>query len=79
MFNPRYNWVGEGNPLGIVQEVLIWLYEQMVNSLLRIRPKKYETQTSLGFWDTNGSPNLGQTTTLIDNQWNKKEKRELVE
>ena len=28
----------------------------------KIRPEQWDVQTSLGFWDTNGSPNLGQTT-----------------
>ena len=31
-----------------------------------------ETQTFLGFWDTNGSPNLGQTTKPFDIQQRKK-------
>ena len=38
----------------------------MVCVQLRIRPRKRNVQNSLGFWDTNGSPNLGQTTILSD-------------
>ena len=39
----------KGNPLGIVQVVQIWPYEQMVYA---------QTEIRLGFWDANGSPNL---------------------
>ena len=31
-----------------------------------------ETQTPLGFWDTNGSPNLGQTTRPCNNKQQKR-------
>ena len=34
-------------------------------------------QNSLGFWDTNGSPNLGQMTRSSDSQ--QKKKREPAE
>ena len=53
---------GEGDPLGNVQEIEIWPYEQTVYVQPRISPTKWDAQTSLGFWDTNGSSNLGQTT-----------------
>ena len=35
--------------------------------------RENEMQTSLGFWDTNGSPNLGQMTRPADNQQKKRE------
>ena len=34
----------------------------MVDAQPRRHPRKWDTQTSLEFWDTNGSTNLGQTT-----------------
>ena len=34
----------------------------MVYAKPRIRPGKWDAQTSVGFWNTNVSPNLGQTT-----------------
>ena len=50
-------------------EVSIWPYEQMVHAQ---RPGKLEAQTSLGFWDTNASLNLGQTTRPRDSQQKKR-------
>ena len=70
-------WLGgQGDPLGIVQEIYIWPYEQVVYAQPRIRPGKRDAQSSLGFWDTNESPNLGQTTRPWNNQQHKKIKRE---
>ena len=34
----------------------------------RTFPRKWDAQNSLGFWDTNGSPNLSQTTRFTDSQ-----------
>ena len=50
----------------------------MVNVQPRIHPRKWDTQTSLGFWGTNGSPNLGQTTRPCDSQ-QQQQKREPAE
>ena len=58
---------GEGDPLGIVQEVELWLYERMVYVQTRICPRKWDAQNSLGFWYTNGSLNLDQKTRPCDN------------
>ena len=63
---------GEGDPLGIVQEVWIWPYKQIVFAQPRICSGKWDAQTSLGFWDTNRSLNLGQTTWPGDNQQKKR-------
>ena len=60
------------DPLGIVQEVEVWPYEQMVYAQPRICHGEWDTQTPLGFWDTNGSPNLGQTTRLYNNERKKR-------
>ena len=37
----------------------------MVYAQPRIRPWKWDAQNSLGFWDKNGSSNLGQTINLV--------------
>ena len=44
----------------------------MVYAQPRICPRKWEIQNSLGFWDTNESSNLGQTTRLSDSQQKKR-------
>ena len=54
--------------MGTVQENEIWPYKQVVYTQLRICHKEWDAQTSLGFWDANGSPNFGQTTTPSDSQ-----------
>ena len=45
----------------------------MVYAQHRIHPGKWNAQYSQGFWDTNGSSNLGQTTISSDSQQKKKE------
>ena len=37
-----------------------------------ISPGQWDTQTAMGFWDTNGSLNLGQTTKPYNNQLKKR-------
>ena len=72
-YKTRHDLVGEGDPLGTVQEIEIWPYEYVVHAQPRIRPGEWDEQISLGFWDTNGSSNLGQTTIPRDCQhtWDK--------
>ena len=41
----------------------------------RIYPRKWGTQNSLGFWDTNGSLNLGQTIRSCESQQQQKKKK----
>ena len=48
----------------------------MVYSLPRIRPRKWDAENSVGFWDTNGSSNLGQATRPRDSQQQKREPAE---
>ena len=62
-------WVRD--PLGIVQEIWIWTYEQGVHAQPRIRPRESNAQSSLGIWDKNGSTNLDQGTKPIDSQYKK--------
>ena len=40
----------------------------MVYAQLRICPAEWDAETPLGFWDPNGSPNLGQKTRPYNNQ-----------
>ena len=47
----------------------------MKNSNTPDGPSEGDTKTSLGFWDTNGPPNLGQTTS----QQQQKKTRRIIE
>ena len=58
----------QDDPLVTVQEIEICPYEQMVYTQPSISPGEWDVQTLLGFWDTNGSPNLGQMTTTYNDQ-----------
>ena len=64
---------------------LTWNLAKSLNLTIRtnaqssIRPGKWKAQTSLGFCDTNGSPNLGQTTRPSDSQQQKKRTCRIVE
>ena len=49
---------GEGNPQRIEQKIEIWPYQHVGYAQPRISPGEWDAQTSLGFWDTNRSPNL---------------------
>ena len=59
---------GQSYPLGIVQEIKICPYEQMVYALPNICSGEFDVQTPLVLWHINGSPNLGQTTRPYNNQ-----------
>ena len=50
---------GLGDPLGIVQEISIWQYKQIVDLEPVIYPGEYEGQSSRGFCHSIGSPNFG--------------------
>ena len=39
----------EGDPLGIVKEIEIWTYKQMIYAQARICPRKWEEQACVGF------------------------------
>ena len=51
----------------------------MVYAKSRIRRGEWDAQRSLGFWDTNGSPNLDQTTRPNNNNQQKKETCRIVD
>ena len=59
---------GQGDPLEIVQEIKIRSNKWLVYAQLRICCKKWDAQTPMGFWDTNGSPNLGPMTRPYNTQ-----------
>ena len=59
---------GEGHPLGIVQEV--WIRTNSICTTQNPSEKMRGTKF-LGFWDTNGSLNLGQMTRPSDSQQKK--------
>ena len=51
----------------------------MVCAQPKIRPEKWDAPTSLGFWVTNRSSNLGQTTRPSDSQQKRKKICRIVE
>ena len=44
----------------------------MVYAQIRISPRKWDAQNSLGFWDTNGLSNLSQTTRPSESKQKKR-------
>ena len=64
--------------MGIVQEIKLWPCELMVYAQARIRPGEWDKQTPQGFWDTNGLPNLGQTTRPCKNQQQQQKKKKRI-
>ncbi len=52
-------------------------YEQIVYSQPSSCPGEWHTQTSMGLWHTNGSPNLGQKTRPYSNQKQQQKKENL--
>ena len=51
----------------------------MVSAQPSIYPGEWDTQTPMGFWHTNGSPNLDQTTKSNNNQQQKKRTCKIVD
>ena len=47
----------------------------MVDAQPGICPGEWDTQTTLGFWDTNASPNHSEMTRRYDNQQQQKKKK----
>ena len=62
----------EGDLLEIVQEIWIWLYEQLVYAQHKIRPGEWDAQSSLRFWDTSRSRYLDLTTRPSECQQKKR-------
>ena len=54
---------------------IIIICQQMVYAQPRTCPRKWFTQTPVGLWYTNGSPNLGPKTRSYNIQQQKKKKR----
>ena len=55
-----------------MQEIEIWPYEHMAYAQPISGPGKWDEQTPLGFWHTNGSPYLGQTARAYNDQQKKR-------
>ena len=51
--------------------------QKIVYAQPRVYPGEWDAQTPLGFWDTNGSLNLGQMTKFSNNHQEKIELAEL--
>ena len=58
----------EGSPQRVVQRFEILPHEKVLYAQSGILPREWDAHTSLGFWNTNGSPNHGQTNRLTDSQ-----------
>ena len=61
-----------------MQEVWIWRYKQMVYAQPRICPRKWDAQNYLGFWHSNGTFNLSQTTRPRNSQQQQKQKQQNI-
>ena len=59
--------------LGIVQNVEIWPYEQMVYAQTRTHHRKWDAQNSLGFWVTKGLSDFAKWPDLVTVKRKKKE------
>ena len=71
---------GEGDPLGIVQEIEMLPYEQVVYSPAGIRPGKWDAEISLGLSDTSRIRNLSRRLDrVIVKKRNEKKKKEPAE
>ena len=67
---------GEGDPLGILQEIELWPCEQVVYAQPRIHPVEWDVWNSRGFWDSNRSLDTGQTIRPSNSQKKKERKKE---
>ena len=53
---------------------MIWPCQQMVYAQLNNCPRKWHSQTPVGLWYSNGSPNLGQKTRPYNDQQQQQKK-----
>ena len=58
-YKTRHDRVEKVIHWGLCKKIEVWPYKQMVYAKPNIYPGEWDAQTPLGFWDTNGSPNLG--------------------
>ena len=65
-YKTRHNWVGKVIYRELYQKFKFNHTNKWYMNNPRIRPSKWNAQNSLGFWDTNGSSNYGQTTRPCD-------------
>ena len=64
----RQDWVGKVINWEICKK---FKFEQMIYAQPSICPGEWDAPTPMGFWDTNGSLNLSETTRPYDNQQKK--------
>ena len=65
---------GQVDPLGIVQEISVWPYEQIVYAQLNISPGEWHTYAPLEFWHTNGTCKIEsfavqESKSKIERKW----------
>ena len=78
-YKTRHEWAGIVIHYELCKKDSIWPYEHVVFAQPRICSRERGAQTSLGFWNTNGSFNLGQTTRPTDSQQQKKRTSRIVD
>ena len=71
-YKTRHDWVGRWS----TEKCARSLNEQVVYVQPRIYPRKWDAQSTLGIWDTNGSSNPSQMITPGDSQQQQKKKKE---
>ena len=59
---------GQGDLLGIVQEIEVWPRKQLVYAQPVTYPGEWNTKNPMEFWYTNGLQNLSQTTRFCNNK-----------
>ena len=67
----RHDWVVKMIHWELCKKFKFDHTKKIVYAQPRICPEEWNAQTPLGFWDTNGSSNLGQTTRPSNNQQEK--------
>ena len=68
-YKTRHDWVGK---------VIHWeLCKKFKFGQTGFHPEEWDVQNSLGFWYTNGWPNLGKTTRPSDRHRKKKKRKNL--
>ena len=67
-YQTRLDWVGKMIHWELCKKFKFDHYKKMVYAQPGIRPRKWDAQSSLGFWDTDGSSNLGRTTRPCESQ-----------
>ena len=67
-YKTRYDWVGKVIHWELCKKGEVWPFEKWYVH----NPEPIIENEKMGFWDTNGSPNLGQTTRPSDSEKKRK-------